>query len=942
MLTVTITPAAAVTAGAQWSLDGTTWYASGAKVSLPVTGSPYTVRFKDITGWTTPPTSLPVTIAQGQTTSGQGLYVQQTGSLKVTIGPAGALTAGAKWSVNGTTWNASGAIVSNTPAGSYTVTFKPVTGWNTAASVQNVIITDANTPATATGTYTQPVMTFTVPSSLGTVLQCSNSLDYLMNANVTPAGTYTYRMGTGSPPAGITVNSSGTVSGQPSSAASTYSFNVCVDDADGGELCKPTSIKVTALIPGAPSGPSPASRATGVSISPTLTWAPISTATSYDVYFGTTSTPPKVKSGITTTTYTPSAVLNTKTTYYWQVVANNSMCGTLSPTVTKGPVWSFTTGATAVTGTAAAGGPITGATVTLVDSAGNTASGTTGSAGSFSIHSDGLTPPFLLSVTTGETTYYSVSENLNAATTINITPLTDMIVRTWYAAQNPPVDVATAFGNPGTYPAPPPIAVSAIKPVVTGIVQPWLKLAGVNPVTFDPISTPFTATNGTGIAQVLEQTSETINSGNIAVAISNSATTQNTTMTSSATDGSVTCSTTYTTSGGTTKPLIAVSYVPITTAQQAALTGINTTVSQLVAAVNTRGAKLQASDIAPYVSSSFLNNGLTATQWETNVATSLAGASVSSGLLVNSLDTVNSVADISFTISTTKNGAISTSTLETTFTLVSGSWLISGNGQIASAYAQTWAWDNSSGYTKGLRFTVDDPQGVVTAVTVSGPGITGSITVPQVCGGSTGVSCGNAFGGYDTQSAFQIDVTNRPPTIRSTYAFTLTPSTAPPSYNSTVNAAFGFDASANPVSADYPSWTFINGGAPSLAEVMRGTTLHGSVYIPIWVTNTPQAPQFNYEAPSGQSNIVSNQLIQGTWDSGTAIPGQANNFTIVIPAAQINSVSDCNGGSGVCYNITFQGQTGDITGGWFGEDACYSGGRDEPTSCTNSGVEILQ
>ena len=53
-IVVTITPAAAVTAGAQWSIDnGTTWLNSGETTSGLLAGN-YTVIFKPVTGWNTP------------------------------------------------------------------------------------------------------------------------------------------------------------------------------------------------------------------------------------------------------------------------------------------------------------------------------------------------------------------------------------------------------------------------------------------------------------------------------------------------------------------------------------------------------------------------------------------------------------------------------------------------------------------------------------------------------------------------------------------------------------------------------------------------------------------------------------------------------------------------------------------------------------------------
>jgi formylglycine-generating enzyme required for sulfatase activity len=59
----------------------------------------------------------------------------------------------------------------------------------------------------------------------------------------------------------------------------------------------------------------------------------------YDVYFGTGSTPPLVISGQADTTYEPGTLDNT-TTYYWRIVAHDDQGNE-----TSGPTWSFTTSA---------------------------------------------------------------------------------------------------------------------------------------------------------------------------------------------------------------------------------------------------------------------------------------------------------------------------------------------------------------------------------------------------------------------------------------------------------------------------------------------------------------------------------------------------------------------------------------------------------------------
>ena len=80
---------------------------------------------------------------------------------------------------------------------------------------------------------------------------------------------------------------------------------------------------------------SPANGGTGFPLMPALVWNASAGATSYDVYFGTSSTPPLV-TNVTTTSYSPTA-LAAGTTYYWQIVARNT-AGTAAS-----PVWSFTT-----------------------------------------------------------------------------------------------------------------------------------------------------------------------------------------------------------------------------------------------------------------------------------------------------------------------------------------------------------------------------------------------------------------------------------------------------------------------------------------------------------------------------------------------------------------------------------------------------------------------
>ena len=68
-----------------------------------------------------------------------------------------------------------------------------------------------------------------------------------------------------------------------------------------------------------------------------LTWTSSPLATGYDVYFGTSPTPPLVSSNQVGTNYALPA-LSANTTYYWKIEPRNN-CGV----TTSSPVWSFTT-----------------------------------------------------------------------------------------------------------------------------------------------------------------------------------------------------------------------------------------------------------------------------------------------------------------------------------------------------------------------------------------------------------------------------------------------------------------------------------------------------------------------------------------------------------------------------------------------------------------------
>lgn len=157
-LTVTILPAGAVSAGAQWNVDGGAWRASGATATGLSAGS-HVVAFKEVAGWTKPANQT-VTVVANQTATASGVYaaVVLNGILAVNITPTAAVDAGASFclSVGGNSVCKSSGTVT-IAAGTYNGWFTDVTGW-TKPGDRTVTIT-ADQTTTVSGTYSQVVTT---------------------------------------------------------------------------------------------------------------------------------------------------------------------------------------------------------------------------------------------------------------------------------------------------------------------------------------------------------------------------------------------------------------------------------------------------------------------------------------------------------------------------------------------------------------------------------------------------------------------------------------------------------------------------------------------------------------------------------------------------------------------------------------------------------------
>ncbi len=96
--------------------------------------------------------------------------------------------------------------------------------------------------------------------------------------------------------------------------------------------------------PTIPAEPSPANGAANVTFNPQLSWTssdPDNDPVLYDVYFGTSPSPPLAAAGISGSAFDLGGGLAFSTVYYWRIVARDDL-GAES----AGPIWTFTTRAT--------------------------------------------------------------------------------------------------------------------------------------------------------------------------------------------------------------------------------------------------------------------------------------------------------------------------------------------------------------------------------------------------------------------------------------------------------------------------------------------------------------------------------------------------------------------------------------------------------------------
>jgi hypothetical protein len=516
-----------------------------------------------------------------------------------------------------------------------------------------------------------------------------------------------------------------------------------------------------------------------------------------------------------------------------------------------------------VTGVAASSMIAVGSQVTLKDAAGHSASTTTTANGAFTIGVSGMTAPFLLQVTDGATTLYSYSPGSGVA---NANPYTTMALQSYYTAQGEQIgSVFAGTLTPSSFPQASQLALLA-QPLAA-LLQPYLANAGVpQPQSFSPFTSPFIA-NHTGFDRVLDRTAQ-IFSPHQGLTVDNG---------SGTTAGplSATVSAQVTAGNGTTLAVVAVNTaatnssantnsssqqlvpVGISTAQQTALAQAQAGVlalfghiAQLVAAAN--GGAVSTGQIAPYIDSNFLDQGVNAAAFAAQLASHFsgvpAGTAVTASIArVNKFNPVSETLDATVDLTFT-NGA----------TISSGNYLDDNdNAGYGIVYKQEagGGWDfygqqtefdahvslsgtlfynanaenpNSPSTNLFMMAQVPAAVGVLSGVSVSGPGN----SLPNCANPPTfalsQVQLVQDPGLYNGEDRFDLPMcqgalTGPPPPVGSIYTFSLTEAAGP----TVVQQTYPLNAET----FDYGDITQINGvsratfAAANPVAMVAGTTL---------------------------------------------------------------------------------------------------------------------
>ena len=161
-----------------------------------------------------------------------------------------------------------------------------------------------------------------------------------------------------------------------------------------------------------------------------------------------------------------------------------------------------------VMGVAAVGKALAGAVIILKDARGQPQTGMTDAEGRFMLSTSGMQGPFLIKAEDSQgRRLFGMGAGDGVA---NVTPVTDLMTRAWFAAHGTNAD--TAFANPARHPVPDAEALAQLNARFTQALDETLTSQGLDTRTFSFISTSFNA-DGTGADRVLDNISVSTDHG---------------------------------------------------------------------------------------------------------------------------------------------------------------------------------------------------------------------------------------------------------------------------------------------------------------------------------------------------------------------------------------------------------------------------------------------
>jgi len=152
---------------------------------------------------------------------------------------------------------------------------------------------------------------------------------------------YVFYVGTTNPPGFYANGGTGTSRTINFATGTQYYWQVVAKDAFNATAASPIWSFRTNAIPTSPSNPSPAFQSTNQSLNTTLTWESSDAdgeALKYDVYAGSSVTPPLRAPNVTTSTFDVSNLTNSDQDFFWKIVVKDNHGASVT-----GPLWYFHT-----------------------------------------------------------------------------------------------------------------------------------------------------------------------------------------------------------------------------------------------------------------------------------------------------------------------------------------------------------------------------------------------------------------------------------------------------------------------------------------------------------------------------------------------------------------------------------------------------------------------